>query len=83
LDNALFEALAKRVALETIAALRDNPLPPVKYMTHAEAADFLRMGPRQLDQLHREGKGPPVHRATAGIRIYKIAELERWAERKA
>ena len=50
-----------------------------RYLTCAEAAEFLRLSPRTLEK-HRTIGGGPRFRRFCGRIFYAIQDLEAWAE---
>lgn len=51
---------------------------PVRYLTNAEAATFLRLSPRTLEKNRVIGGGPRFHKFGRRV-LYAIADLEAWA----
>jgi len=49
-----------------------------QFLTRTEAAELLRVSPRTLDRLTKDGVGPPVTKVGARV-LYKREELDRWA----
>jgi hypothetical protein len=54
---------------------------PRKLMTTVEAADFLRLAPKTLEQHRVRGTGPRFMKAGPGLRarvLYDIEDLQTW-----
>lgn len=51
---------------------------PVRYLTNAEAARFLRLSPRTLEKNRTLGAGPRFHKFGRRV-LYAVADLEAWA----
>lgn len=73
--------------MSTIRSIqKDEPLPPPTvpaFLTITEAADFLRVHRRTLDNMRWRGTGP-IFRRHGGRIVYQRDELLAWsAERKA
>ena len=51
---------------------------PVRYLTNAEAAKFLRLSPRTLEKNRGLGSGPRFHKFGRRV-LYAVADLETWA----
>ncbi|WP_414682937.1 helix-turn-helix domain-containing protein [Longimicrobium sp.] len=49
------------------------------YLTTVEAASYLRLRPRTLQLWRMQGKGPD-YRKHGKLRVYTVADLDRWAD---
>lgn len=55
----------------------DQHTVPTRWMTAAEAADYLRLSPKTLEKKRATGEGPPWHRSADGRTIrYDRDELD-------
>jgi hypothetical protein len=50
----------------------------VRYLTNAEAAEYLRLSPRTLEKQRHFGGGPPYCKFGRAVR-YALTDLESWA----
>ena len=48
-------------------------------LTTAEAAEFLRLEPHTLENMRRQGTGPPFRKHGARV-FYHRAELKEWSD---
>ncbi len=55
-----------------------TPAPYPKFLVTKEAADFLRVNPRTMDNWRSKGTGP-AWRKHGGRVVYTLAELERYS----
>ena len=59
-----------------------SPIEQSPYLTTKEAADFLRLKPRTLENMRWVGGGPQYHKHGGRV-LYHIDELRRWSEARA
>lgn len=60
---------------------RDEAVKRLVLLSSPEAAEYLRMKPRSLEDLRYEGGGPPFMRLGRGRRspvVYDLADLNAW-----
>ena len=60
---------------------KTTTLVPVRYLTNAEAATFLRLSPRTLEKNRVLGAGPRFHKFGRRV-LYAVVDLEAWAARR-
>jgi len=63
-----------------------DAIPADRYLTTAEAAEFLRLSPRTLERLRVEGTGPRFMKAGRGKRarvLYCLRDVRDWLEGKS
>ncbi len=56
-----------------------NPSLPPRYLRTQEAARHLGVSPRTLEKHRIYGTGP-IYRKIGGRVVYKVGDLERWAD---
>jgi hypothetical protein len=61
--------LAGRIAAELDRLQRERPPVPMEWLTPTEAAQYLRLKPRALEQMRSEGRGP--RNAKYGTRVVR------------
>jgi len=62
----------------------DEPLEPRPItVRQTRAAKKLGISPRMLEQLRRDGTGPPSFLLAGRCRLYLVADLVAWARRRA
>ena len=59
--------------------LRENPPVPHEYLTPREAAQFVKLTPRALEQMRGQKRGPRFHKVGRLCR-YKLDDLRSWIE---
>lgn len=55
-------------------------LPPQRYLTNDEAADYLRLSPRTLEKQRVTGGGPRFRKFGRRV-MYAVSDLDAWADR--
>ncbi len=60
-------------------AATQQPVPPARYLTNDEAAEFLRLSPRTLEKQRVIGGGPRFRKFGRRV-MYAVADLETWAD---
>jgi hypothetical protein len=68
-------ALLRRVKLPVGTSIDDCDI----FLQDVEAAAYLRISPRTLQRLRQHGIGPPIVRIGRRRLIYRLADLQSWA----
>jgi hypothetical protein len=66
-------ALLRRIRLPAAAGVDEGEV----LLEDAEAAAYLRIGPRTLQRLRQSGTGPPVIQISRRRLVYRLADLQR------
>ena len=72
--------LRPAAALATTAT--QQSVPPARYLTNDEAAEFLRLSPRTLEKQRVIGGGPRFRKFGRRV-MYAVADLETWADARS
>lgn len=57
-------------------------VPPKRYLTNQEAAEFLNLSPKTLNKQRVYGGGPQFHKFGRRV-VYALSDLEAWANARA
>ncbi|MAY39050.1 MULTISPECIES: helix-turn-helix domain-containing protein [Spongiibacter] len=64
------------------AATQQQPVPPSRYLTNDEAAEYLRLSPRTLEKQRVIGGGPRFRKFGRRV-MYAVNDLDVWADERS
>lgn len=71
-----------RPAAAPATTATQQSVPPARYLTNDEAAEFLRLSPRTLEKQRVIGGGPRFRKFGRRV-MYAVADLETWADARS
>lgn len=63
-------------------AATQQAVPPSRYLTNDEAADYLRLSPRTLEKQRVIGGGPRFRKFGRRV-MYAVSDLDAWADARS
>jgi len=73
-----WDKLADHVAEIVAQYIRANPPIPTPWFAPEDAAAYLRLTPRGLEDMRGKGTGPRYHKAGARVVRYHVNDLDAW-----
>lgn len=70
--------LARAIAAELARHLRENPPVPLDWMDPGEAAKYVRLKPRALEDMRAQERGPRFVKVGSRIVRYRREWLDEW-----
>jgi hypothetical protein len=70
--------LADHVAEIVTQHLRSNPPVPTPWLAPEDAAAYLRLTVRGLEDMRAKGSGPRFHKVNARVVRYHVNDLDAW-----
>jgi hypothetical protein len=70
--------IARLTAQEIVRLLRDEQTIPLEWLTANQAATYVKLSARALEQMRGEHRGPKYYRIGPRIIRYRIPDLDAW-----